>query len=45
MVELQRIDRDIRHRETIENGYEEIRKILRPGASTKVVKLANKMLE
>ena len=44
MVELQRIDRDIKHREAIENGYEEIRKILKPGASIKVAKLANKMI-
>ena len=44
MVELQKIDRDIKHREAIENGYEEIRKILKPGASIKVAKLANKMI-
>lgn len=45
MVELQKIDQDINYRKTIENGYEEIRKILKPGASVNVAKLANGMLK
>jgi lipid-A-disaccharide synthase len=44
MVELQRIDKDIAYRESIEDGYNQIRKILKPGASMNVAKLANKML-
>ena len=44
MVELQRIDTDIAYRELMEEGYNEIRKILKPGASMNVAKLANKML-
>ena len=44
MVELQRIDNDIAYRELMEEGYSQIRKILKPGASTNVAKLANKML-
>ena len=45
MVELQRIDKDIAYRESIEDGYSQIRKILKPGASMNVAKLANKMLQ
>ena len=44
MVELQRIDKDIAYRESMEDGYDQIRKILKPGASINVAKLANKML-
>ena len=44
MVELQRIDNDIAYRELMEEGYSQIRKILKPGASMNVAKLANKML-
>ena len=44
MVELQRIDTDIAYRELMEEGYNEIRKTLKPGASMNVAKLANKML-
>ena len=44
MVELQRIDKDIAYRESMEDGYNQIRKILKPGASMNVAKLANKML-
>ena len=45
MVELQRIDKDIAYRKLIEDGYDQIRKILKPGASMNVAKLANKMLK
>ena len=45
MVELQRIDNDIAYRELMEEGYSQIRKILKPGASMNVAKLANKMLK
>ena len=45
MVELQRIDQDVSYRESMEDGYNQIRKILKPGASMNVAKLANKMLE
>ena len=45
MVELQRIDKDIAYRKLIEDGYDQIRKILKPGASINVAKLANKMLK
>jgi hypothetical protein len=44
MVELQRIDKDIAYRELMEDGYNQIRRILKPGASMNVAKLANKML-
>ena len=44
MVELQRIDKDIAYRELMEEGYNQIRKILKPGASMNVARLANKML-
>jgi len=45
MVELQRIDQDASYRESMEDGYNQIRKILKPGASMNVARLANKMLE
>jgi len=44
MVELQRIDKDNAYRESMEEGYSQIRKILKPGASINVARLANKML-
>jgi lipid-A-disaccharide synthase len=44
MVELQKIDKDIAYRESMEDGYNQIRKILKPGASMNVANLANKML-
>jgi len=45
MVELQKIDQNIKYRKTIENGYEKIKKLLEPGASTNVVKLVEEMLK
>jgi len=45
MVELQKIDKDTAYRESMEDGYNQIRKILKPGASMNVAKLANKMLK
>ena len=44
MVELQKIDKDIAYRKLMEDGYNQIRKILKPGASMNVANLANKML-
>ena len=44
MVELQKIDKDITYRDSMEDGYNQIRKILKPGASMNVANLANKML-
>ena len=45
MVELQKIDQIIEYRKTIESGYEKIKKLLKPGASTNVVKLVEEMLK
>jgi len=44
MVELQRIDNDISYREKIEDGYNQVRKTLKPGAAMNVAKIANKMI-
>ena len=40
MVELNNIEYDSQYREAIEESYKDIRKILRPGASSNVAKLA-----
>ena len=45
MVELQRIDNDISYREKIEDGYNQVRKTLKPGAAMNVAKIANKMIK
>ena len=45
MVELQKIDQNIEYRKTIESSYEKIKKLLKPGASTNVVKLVEEMLK
>tara|TARA_Y100000590_G_scaffold200073_2_gene227297 strand:+ start:41228 stop:42361 length:1134 start_codon:yes stop_codon:yes gene_type:complete len=45
MVELQKIDKDENYRKSFEDGYSEIRNILKPGAATKVAEIANTMLK
>ena len=45
MVELNNIEYDSEYRENIEENYKDIRKILRPGASLNVAKLAEHMLD
>ena len=45
MVELQKIDQNKIYRKKIEDGYSDIRNILKPGASFKVAKIAEKMLK
>ena len=44
MVELNNIEHDYQYREAIEESYKDIRKILRPGASSNVAKLAEHLL-
>ena len=44
MVELNNIEYDSQYRENIEKSYDDIRKILKPGASLNVAKLAEHML-
>ena len=45
MVELNNIEYDSGYRENIEENYKDIRKILRPGASSNVAKLAEHLLD
>jgi hypothetical protein len=45
MVELNNIEYDSGYRENIEESYKDIRKILRPGASSNVAKLAEHLLD
>ena len=44
MVELNNIEYDSQYREAIEESYKDIRKILRPGASSNVAKLAEHLM-
>ena len=44
MVELNNIEHDSQYREAIEKNYKDIRKILRPGASSNVAKLAEHLM-
>ena len=45
MVELNNIEHDSQYREAIEESYKDIRKILRPGASSNVAKLAEHLMD
>ena len=45
MVELNNIEYDSQYREAIEESYKDIRKILRPGASSNVAKLAEHLMD
>jgi adenylate kinase len=44
MVELQKIDKDVKYRDEIISGYNEIRNSLQPGAAKNLAKLAEKMM-
>jgi lipid A disaccharide synthetase len=44
MVELNNIEYNSQYREAIEESYKDIRKILRPGASSNVAKLAEHLM-
>ena len=45
MVELQKIDHDIKYREEIELGYDDIRYNLKAGAAENLADLADEMLK